>query len=142
MKAKPKLQVAKIKKVLKHITEDLRRLEMGIWGTFISEEELKEMRLSEKRNYPTCGTKACFAGWAVLLEVKRNRWSKLFDSGGHMHVGSISRKAQKILGLTKEEARSLFVGRACNEWEAKDQLISLKEILNNIFMEHGSKVRV
>ena len=63
--------------------------------------------LGEDQEY--CGTRACFAGWAVLLSTPVEKWHKLPTGPNNMSgYDYYSVKAAELLGLTRSEAAYLF----------------------------------
>lgn len=113
MEKKPKLNVALLKQIVKHLREEPKRYNQSNWG--------KRVEVTEP-GAPACGTQGCIAGWATLLSVPQELWTNLFaggvfyplaveDGGGwlrDLHKSAASNVAQRLLGLTDEEAYGLF----------------------------------
>lgn len=92
-------QIALARKVLDHVSN---HPEVHDQGTFFDEA------------FPNCGTVACVAGWAVIL------------NGEHpMNLGGwkIGVRAQALLGLTDEQREALFFDTT-SESHARDLLAS------------------
>lgn len=62
-------------------------------------EILSDYKCASQR-VPECGTVACIAGWALLLGKQR------LVEGSPWY--SVERRAEKILGLSKDSGESLF----------------------------------
>jgi hypothetical protein len=60
----------------------------------------------------TCNTVACFAGWTDAVAGYRIRpidsAAYKYDAHGAAHGGSVERVAQKLLGLSDDDAERLF----------------------------------
>jgi hypothetical protein len=98
---KPRLNVKLLDKVLKHVSAKPERFDMGSWVHWSS--------------YAPCGTAACIAGWTVILaagNTKKNR-REFVEKADELRGGAdrnfFFKKARKILGLTFQEAKSLFL---------------------------------
>ncbi len=103
-KLKPRT-IKLLRKVARHILEEPKRFEMDRWG-------MADHRVP-------CNTTACFAGWAIILgDANPKRFFKAAasdaqdDRGRFMallegRVGA-SARAEKVLGITNEQARRLF----------------------------------
>jgi hypothetical protein len=142
-KVKPftKSQVALFRKVVAHVEEDLRRLNMSEWGTHYSEKALLDDFSGDKeamrKEWPACNTKACFAGWAVVLN-KPVRQRKAFLAR-YSFWSKAAKDGQKALGLTEEEAEELFY--LGNGYDSESDLKLIKERLNQIFADRGMAER-
>ena len=138
-----KINVKEIKRVLKHIKSDIRRLEMSVWGfkKDSAEAEILTPDVADKKYWPACSTKACFAGWAVLMNTPKTKWKSLFNKDGGMKQG-ISGKAEKILGLTEEEAEIIFRGPSTYLEGGKEQFKQLRRDINQVFVQRDLKDRV
>jgi hypothetical protein len=98
---------AKIRKLIRFLKKEPRRYCQDRW--------FQDVRSKRMKNKPPCGTLACLAGEAVLMEG--------YKPYGEMHCtlpdGSeteeVSVVAQKILGLRSKQADYLFVGD-CSGW--------------------------
>lgn len=100
------LNVELLERVKAHILEEPKRLAMGTFA--------------ERNEEAPCGTVACIAGWSLVLEKgARMVTKKLADFGeGYYEDHFVYRNnrpiddphehAKKILGLTEEEAMTLF----------------------------------
>jgi hypothetical protein len=130
-----KINMKLVRKVLAHVKGDLRRLSMQVYGVHAGERD-------QLRTYPACKTKACFAGWAVLLTTPKKRRSKLFDKNGWMNADTVPRHAQRLLGLGMGESFNIFSGRASCTSGAKRQFSQLKKDINDVLKERGMKERV
>lgn len=91
-----------VRKVQKHILEEPKRFDMGEWGRSVnhiwkpeplfegSSKEAKRIHKQDMKDYktevsqfPACGTTACIAGWAVILENPKK------DKEGHYVIPSV-----------------------------------------------------
>jgi hypothetical protein len=97
-----------LRAVAKAILEEPKRYDQDEWRCLLKNEELQPTPYWTKRDisralksYPSCGTKACVAGWAVTLTHKRPTLVNLLGIPG---------RAQKLLRLNSEEANRLFDG--------------------------------
>lgn len=108
----PELNVPLLRKTMEHIddlpdyTEALRALALGegepdprpdywwqgTWKTHLARAGFSTVQVEQ------CGTAACFAGWAAILdgEAERNPWESIAD------------QARRVLGLTFSQADRLF----------------------------------
>jgi hypothetical protein len=134
-----KINVAMFKKVMKHIKKDIRRLEMGLYG--IKKNSPGEWEICDT-HWAACNTKACLAGWTVLLNTPKKDWPNLFIVNGQMRSHTTSTKAAKLLGLDSYEADALFTGNATYETTPRTQYEVLQEEINKLFEEKGIKDRV
>lgn len=78
-------------KVKEKILEEPRRFDMSVWGNHVP--------LLPPETYPPCGTVACIAGWALLLESGAE--AKGFDFCSPV-------KAAKVLALPLERRGEVF----------------------------------
>ena len=97
------MNVKLLRKVAKYIMEEPRRLNMGNWL-----RSAKEVCYLSKSRRPPCGTVACIAGTACIVAGI----AKLVPEGKKQVYrlppdGPLA--AQKVLGLTQEEACRLFL---------------------------------
>src|ERR1044071_302790 len=99
------INVGLIKKIVKHVEADKRRLMMAVWGVKKGTPEGRE----EGGQWPACGTKGCFAGWAVLLTTPQKKWPSLFSKRG-LFKSSIEEDARKLLGFSFDQAEYVFYG--------------------------------
>lgn len=131
----PKRNVELLTKVRDLIKTEPAKLDMGLWGTMPTDV----IKFKNGFAKVSCGTTACIAGWAVQLSgdqllvreedlctgwetdetidvehcVARNGRSFLIDD-----------RAQKLLGLTADEAEALFMCTDSQAVEYLDLLIS------------------
>jgi hypothetical protein len=124
-----------IQKVMRHIKGDLRRLEMSAYAYSEDEDEYGG------EEFAKCGTKACFAGWAVLLNRKESDWKKLIHTDYDFHEA-----ARKLLGLNDSEASSIFTGPGFDVASFGagpiKQYAEVRKSVNEVLVARGSKVRV
>lgn len=98
------MNVKLLRQVKRHIQEEPKRLNMSEWGTLA-------LYLPKNRR-PACGTVACIAGWACLLNqpeligVSRKNKQKVRTFVQLMF--NASGIAQALLGLTPDEGGRLF----------------------------------
>jgi len=137
------INVKEIKRVLKHVRGDMRRLDMATYGVLENTPSA-----AEYKNFPACGTKACLAGWTVLLNTPKKNWNKLFTANdtsyaeaGLMKDGT-HEKAAKILGFNEAEAETIFTGASMYTKGAKAQYKELVEDINQVLKNRGMKERV
>ncbi len=113
-----------LRKVVKHILAEPLRLEMADYVIPIDKAIVKE----EPETFPKCGTQGCIAGWTVMLndtKTQKQRWNLVDKSPEFLFD-----RAQKLLGLTSDEAHRLFlewnyrVG-ASGAMEVKDKVAAL-----------------
>jgi hypothetical protein len=123
---KPKLNVTLLKRVLRHISKVPARFDMDV---FSRDTDYSAYYAGPTK--PACGTQACIAGWALLLNAGGTIkvWRKLLErerestSGMNWH-----NEAVKLLGITEQEANSLFywaggeAGTAEHVQHAKDRI--------------------
>ena len=103
----PQLNEKLIAKVLKHISEDVWRLNQNTYGTLKSAPiENREGIAYDK--WAPCNTQACFAGWTVLLSTPARLRKTLFDKRTGSMKGLPWIRAKELLGLTEEESDFLF----------------------------------
>lgn len=99
----PKLNVRLLRRIQRHILAEPRRLDMASWAYHCvgTKKELAALEM------PSCGTRACIAGWAVALgsPAKKTRQRAMLgdDSVDYYKV------AKRLLGLTDDEADFLFL---------------------------------
>lgn len=147
--AQKEINMKLMRKVLAHIKSDFRRLNMGTYGELKGSEsaqmEKEEGCLVNPNRWPSCNTKACMAGWTVLVSTPKSQWKSLFEKDGDMKTSTHS-KARKLLGLSVEEANEIFTGNACwpSCWPstAKEQYSLLKEDINEVLEARDMKERV
>lgn len=97
------MNVELLRKVEKHILEEPKRLYMSKWIRRVKQHELLD-QAGNPREYASCGTAACIAGWAVILN------NEPFDERepDFFNPSPIFEKARTILQLTEPEAIRLF----------------------------------
>ncbi len=111
----PKFNRKLYDKVIDHILEEPKRLDMSVYA--VSPEDLE---IRDEKRVPECGTVACFGGWAVAL---KHKWKakKLADNYGEL--ADLSREA---LGITFEESKVLF-HVDCWPYETRCELDGLRD---------------
>ena len=105
-----KLNEKLIKKVLTHIRGDLRRYDQDI--VCVTKEAVEQDTLCNEGDlknptFASCGTKACFGGWAYLLSHSRRQWKRLINRSLRHDFPMLDR-ARDLLGLYPNEADFLF----------------------------------
>lgn len=86
-------------RVRDHILEKPRRLTMGAWVQHKTSHTSKYLSDSGKlEKFAPCGTAACIAGWACVLENVDTRWGGL----------SSDKEGSRLLGLDGLQAAKLF----------------------------------
>ena len=107
MEKKPKLNVALLRKVDKHISAVPERFYMGDFGHKTDSAGGETVGEVE----PVCNTQACIGGWGVFLShgMTKRTWHKLLDDQDF----DFEVEARKLLGLTRDEAKSLFYWGTC-----------------------------
>lgn len=128
---KPEINMAEIRKVLSHIEENVNRLEMAYFAA-----QRNELEKPDGMEWPECGTKACFAGWQVLLSSSPEEWKRIC-SANDIHFVEL---AQKGFGFTYDEARDVFSG--WGSLEPANQLRDLKTAINIVLSLRGMEERV
>lgn len=140
----PELNVALLDEVRKFIGENKEKWDQELWGyvleqtvpdyqeaiqAFIDAREsgqdskalLDRMHAIELEPAPACGTRACFAGWTVLLRGATMTKGGDFVDDNYEEVWA-GPAAQELLGLTNAEADALFQGT--NDLEDIDEVIA------------------
>ena len=87
-----------------------------------------------KSPIPLCHTLACVAGWTCILNddwMEFKEITKLHDAGWK-HITS---RAQKLLGITNEEAHELF---SCTR-QPLDPQVNVEKIFNRLTVEDMHK---
>lgn len=103
------MNVKLLRQVKRHILEEPKRLQMGIWSA--SAKRQVRQGYMEKDEAPACGTTGCIAGWAVILHKAGSRtdFLKVLRSiRGHDYRHVMQPKAIALLELTEAQADSLF----------------------------------
>lgn len=95
--AEPVLNRELIEKVIAHIEEDYRRLEMYTWLTFHNKSDGVDV---DDYDLPPCGIVGCIAGTAVYLHDKITAETRIDVS--------IEHRARQLLGLTLANYGSVF----------------------------------
>lgn len=91
----PKFKEKLYDRVIDHILEEPKRMNMDRWCTNPNHVESKRT--------PACGTVACFGGWAVALS-QHWKYAQLNEN-----YWSLAQMAREALGLTKDESDVLFI---------------------------------
>lgn len=108
-----------LNKIINAIERDPKKMDMHVWGTVYDKTNpgYKIKGLVPASHVNSCGTVGCIAGWACILNSKKDekalRRQAKNDSRswrvGRIHFDvSVPDKAQKILGLTDRQRDSLF----------------------------------
>lgn len=134
----PQINVPLIRKVLAHIKDQPKRLEMGTWHLHVGRREAKALRSP----YPDCGTRACFAGWLYIKSAKSKAESDRRLKETSPSLSTIRQQAQLAVGFTWDEAEDVFSGDAVAETGFKRQFAALRRELNAVFVRRGLKARV
>lgn len=105
--ARLKVNVKLFRKMQKYIIEEPRRLEMCTW-------------VIEGDDVAPCGTAACIAGTALLLNgparLKSNRLRKIRKLGNHtLSITEFTMAGAKALGLSYTRASRAFIAQG-NHW--------------------------
>lgn len=119
----PTLNVALLDQTLAHV-EKLAAQQSEWWAAYMDRKATdkdkpadtwnqgtwarKNERQDEDGEYYTCGTTACFAGWAVELSGK-DALAMEIDMNDPRDM-PVREEAMELLGLTDEEAFALFEG--------------------------------
>jgi hypothetical protein len=161
----PAINMPEIRKVLAHIEGDLRRLEMRKWGitkgyvakviplvtarvagvppeevSEVDVEYLKVLKRLDEAGWAQCGTRACFAGWQVLLSIPRDEWFKVMTDEREM-MTEVREQAAEAFGFTHDEGYAVFM--PSNQKETpEEQLALLKKTINEVLEERGMTERV
>jgi hypothetical protein len=134
-----KINVELFKKIIDYAKKDLRRLEMQVWGVRKNSDYMKYLKDQEdilrgrglQSQWAACSTKACCAGWAVLLSTPKSKWKSWFKKSGEMKEG-VYKRAQTLLGLDECQAEDIFRGSGSHCDRPKDQLKALREDINRL----------
>jgi len=109
-------------RVLRYLEEEPKRLEMGRWGEFLTEEdeETNGVGVGESQPLPPCKTVSCLGGTCLLVSkagrdfLKENGCIKENAKTCSVEFpGETVKVATKILGITDEQAENLF---SFKEW--------------------------
>ena len=131
----PKINLKYIRKVLRFIENGPRlRLDMGTYHNYAEPDRYTKKELRAAR-YPACGTKACFAGWGVMLQLKPEEWKDVV-------YGTVAPKARKLFGFTMDESDIVFAGEGMLYSTFSRQLRGLKESINTVLRNRGMKERI
>jgi hypothetical protein len=131
----PKINLPYIRKVLRFIERGPKlRFDMGTYHDHVDpkDHDAKELR---ELHYPACGTKACFAGWAVMLQRKPDEWADV-------RYNEVAPEARELLGFTYDEADCVFTGEGCNYSSFAKQLRGLKRSLREVLRGRGIKAKL
>lgn len=129
MKALTKQRLLKVADAVEAAPPD--RFNMGTWLTIRGKETFPESpRLAQKLNN-SCGTAGCIAGWTVAV----------FPRAGKPDAGrdyNISHHAERILGLSDEEASALFLsGFQMNNRKAAERI--RRAVADGVIREVGPR---
>lgn len=133
----PKINLPLIRKVLRHIKAEPKRLEMGTWHMRVEESTDKY-----RSKFPACGTRACFAGWVYILSPKTKAESNHRLKLPCPNISFVREDALKALGFTSSEADLVFAGEATGSSTFSGQFELLLEALNEVLAGRGLKARV
>lgn len=106
---KRKINVRLLRKIQRAIMERPDQFEMSMWFSHYL------MFRDQDQAVPAggCGTAACIAGWAITLNSKTPKPAVVCDRLHRSFQWSFSdrvfEKAQRLLGLSEGQARSLFM---------------------------------
>jgi hypothetical protein len=131
----PKINLPYIRKVLRFIERGPKlRFNMRTYHDHVDPKDhnAKELRVMR---YPSCGTKACFAGWAVMLQRKPEGWADV-------EYSTVAAKARQLLGFTEVEGDIVFAGEGCNYSTIAKQLSALKHSLREVLRGRGIKAKL
>jgi len=85
--------------------------------------------MSDWARRTSCGTRMCFAGWAVVTAGEELRWNTApsedeFASAEYTTTGyTIEDRARTLLGITEDAADTIFYADITNSVEALEGLI-------------------
>ena len=117
-----------LRKVYEHITQHPLEWEQEVWSATEPDEDAEAHTFMVKQGTatypvvatvqePSCGTTACFAGWAVILGDSAAKLLVKPTCGiadevllGDGTVSRIDEAARESLGLTRDQAAKLFNG--------------------------------
>lgn len=108
-----------LNEAVEHILEEPKRFEMGDWGTTFSDDFISEYGDQYRTPIPTCNTQGCLAGWIVFLNKPR-LWKSMLKEAKTTQTCDldagipVAETAAHILGITDEQADSLFYVGGCN----------------------------
>jgi hypothetical protein len=132
----PKRNVELLTQVRDLIQAEPAKLDMASWGCV---KEVEDLGYSETVKVD-CGTTACIAGWAVQLAGDKFlvRGFNPSPEGGYFVSDSVAKngrvcniedRAQKLLGLTYDEANQLFINTPNEDaLDVLNQLIAGEDI--------------
>jgi hypothetical protein len=130
----PKINLPYIRKVLRFIERGPKlRFDMRTYHDHVDTKHHDAKELREMR-YPACGTKACFAGWAVMLQRKPEQWDDV-------NYDEVAQDARELLGFTYEESECVFTG-GCKYSTFAKQLSGLKRALREVLRGRGIKAKL
>lgn len=95
-----KINTELLERVKQHILEEPKRFDMHSFVTRVSTHAPEEIR-------PACGTTACIAGWAILLD-RADRGEAVPRRISSAFYYSVEFRAMELLSLTEKQRRSLF----------------------------------
>jgi hypothetical protein len=133
-----KINLKLIRRVLRHVKADLRRLEMSHYFRFHGKD-------SESKSIPACGTTACCAGWACILADAKTQSQieqKILQmDASNWGTGYYFNRGKYLLGLTEGEAEIVFVGDASQVLHHRQYSV-LKSCINQVLKRRGLRARV
>lgn len=133
----PKINLRYIRRVLRFIESGPKlRFDMRTYLDHADNVLLKEERTKKNLRalgYPECGTRACFAGWCVLLQLPKKEWAYA------AYKLDILRVATQLCGFTEDEAYSVFDAAYGTFTQ---QLRELKSRINDVLAERDFRERV
>lgn len=108
MKTKTPEQIALAWRVMDHITAHPEKHDQNVWIEQVSDQ------LDDPEDQ-TCGTAACFAGWATLLSGDKPLFEGYRVAGAVISTATkrerrVANRAKELLGLTDTQADCLFYG--------------------------------
>lgn len=95
------MNVKLLRKVQKHILEEPRRIDMGLWGAAQS-----PVLGDDPRYVPACGTAGCIAGWAIILSQPPAARAKLLKHGREIESKAMEREERIEKTLGRNPART------------------------------------
>ena len=90
------MNIPLLRRIKKHILAEPKRLKMFSWIVHRSDRMATITTDDGERPFAKCGTAACIAGWACLLEGQEPQLSYVAD------------EARTLLGLNNAQAEVLF----------------------------------
>ena len=127
-----KKTIEKLRKLEAYILEEPKRFNLNLWGEIANPKKYKEIiaECSYPEDYdilqqkPSCGAVGCIAGDACILfgKIKPSKVIKELDweLGVYTFPDNTYRLAQEVLGLTENQALSLFLLKSWS-WKFDDE---------------------